>query len=550
MKICLIYLANTFNKAHDKPLWNLEYLGLGYLQAILETKGHEVIIVNTALEKLTQFEVIYRIEKFNPQFCGFSPTCLTIKDTLEITKSLKLYNPSIHICLGGHHASQASKEILLNAFSVDTILRGYSESSIVDLINVISKNEYIKVFGLSFRDINGIICENSYCKNNSELPLFFPNHSDAALRSRSIGIYSTRGCENSCSFCSSPSFNKNQGISGIKMRTAINVVDEIEFFCEKVGKNNTVEISFVDDNFVTSAPDSKKRLFEIARLINQRELNVKCWFMCRTDTFNKDDINLLKYLRKTGFLKILLGIESGDNNTLEKYHKNTSVELNNAAIELLTECNFILHLTMILFHPFTSFDEIEKSSKYINSLMKMPNICFLSSYSSRLLAIPGTSIYTKIKKFKLANSPNSLFLNPLDYNFIDDRINILAEHMQILEPEIASSYWLMIDIRNIINEYSYFNNNNESEIKIFQSKICEIDNLVYSYFIKTLLFCKNGNKKLFRKETHTFLKIIINEFNKLILAFNSSKLNFDFINRSQNKIINESLIPEYENCLY
>jgi len=520
--------------ALDKPGWDLEHLGLAYLQAALELSGHSVTIMNIAPQCLTINEIVKNILDLNPKFCGFSPTCLTIKDTLKITRDLKQANSTLHICLGGHQASHSTVSLLKKEDSIDSIIRGYGEESIIQLIDALEHNGSLtNVNGLSYTDKNGLLI------HNKSVPIkdrFFhdliPKPSPEAITYKSYGICSTRGCEYSCSFCSTPKFNTIQGIKGLQMREADNVVNQIESLCKMTGLENTCAISFLDDNFVTEKPKSKKRLYEIAKKIKERNMNIIGWFMCRANTFTNNDENLLRLIYEAGFREILLGIESGDENSLRILNKSISMDRNIQAIDLLSKYNFILHLTMIVFQPFSTLNEIRNSANFIHKFMKKKNIVFLTSYCSHFLAFPGTSLHKRIIQENLSTSSDIQYLDPYAYKFKDPKVHRLALHMIELEQYFVPFTYIITDIRNFIgclNETDHFIE--KHLINSLQKKIVEIDDFSYDYFIHALTVAQKTSLTLEKRYTQLFIKNLKKKIEEITLSY--SKLKTNVINKNK-----------------
>ena len=528
IRCCFVYLRNPKIMEIDKPYWNLEHVGFGYLYAALSSNGHEVIIINGANENLDNRDVLERILSFEPSLCGFSPTCMTIRDAIKISRELKNKHQSIHICFGGHHASHSAQEILSNEYSIDSVVHGYAETTIVDLVSSLCNADILhSIKGISYRNSNGDVIESPFaktCNNLDTMPT--PIHSNNAYDAKSFGLYTTRGCSNSCSFCSTPEFGRFQGLNSLQMRSATNVVSEIEHLCNVCGRENIIEISFLDDNFVTYHPQSKSRISDIAQGIINKHLKVRCWFMCRADTFDLKDINLLNQLREAGFVKILLGVESGDNNTLKIYKKDSSVYLNNAAIDLLTEFGFILHLTMILFHPFSRMAEIKKNAAYIHGLLQRPNVSFLSSYCSRLLALPGSSMHKRLCHSDMMLSSDLIYIDPFAYRFVEPAVQSLALHMQNLEAEIAPVTWLITDIRNFIGVRDIKKiSKYEFQIQCIEQKVSAINDFIHDYFTMAITIAEKSEIPTINHNTKYFVNQLRMKKNDLSQNF------FDLENR-------------------
>jgi len=129
-------------------------MGIMYLAAVLEKKGHEVKILDCQTEGLDRDaplrdgyvevgipleEVGARIEEFGPDMvgisCNFSVMVNSMNETACLAKELC---PSAVIVVGGNHPTSMPEEVMDNE-AIDFVLMGEAEESLPALIEAIEK---------------------------------------------------------------------------------------------------------------------------------------------------------------------------------------------------------------------------------------------------------------------------------------------------------------------------------------------------------------------------------------------------------------------------
>lgn len=321
-------------------IFNKEYYipsSLLYLAAVLRNNGNNVGILdlntfriddtienhNKTLE-IYEKVIIDRISNFHPSFIGI--TCLFSGQfplVLNYSKKIKEKFINIPITIGGIHPTLFPYEILSNCPSIDYVIIGEGEESIVNLTNTIKRyrneefnNDLRQIDGLAYR-CNGKVIINpktSFIANLDRLP--FPAYELINLKDYyyntnnwhnpknlpincSIPIISSRSCPVRCNFCS---MYKVMG-SKHRKRSPKNVVDEIEFLYRKY---NHRHFSFMDDNLTLE----KSHVLDICNEIIKRKLNIQFETPNGISTGSLDE-EILEALVSAGLVRLALAIESG-----------------------------------------------------------------------------------------------------------------------------------------------------------------------------------------------------------------------------------------------
>ena len=131
-------------------------------------------------------------------------------------------------------------------------------------------------------------------------------------------MITSRGCGNTCKFCSTTKYWKK-----VRFRSAKNIVDEIESVIQQFPfiKN----IVFFDDTFTAN----RKHALSVCDEIIKRKLKINWACLSRTNIVDDD---YLAILRESGCTTLSFGIESGNDEMLKVIRKNSTVQNNYNAL--------------------------------------------------------------------------------------------------------------------------------------------------------------------------------------------------------------------------
>lgn len=274
-RVVLIYPRPNriqFDTAHSVNL------GVAYMAAALEKRGHSVAVHDNNLEpdhelppKLRDAELV----------CFYTITA-AFKAVLRWAEIIKTrYNADCKIIMGGPHPTARPAECLASPF-VDYAAIGEGEILVCDLIeNLTNPAVRDTLPGLCYRREDGSIATNGkavYPPDLDALPFpayhHFPLHRVTPTRPTWVdarklkcgSMMTSRGCPFKCTFCTSAAdqaFGKK-----FRAMSPERVVDEMEWMVRDYGINF---IEFQDDvfNLITS------RAEEICRALIRRKLPVK-----------------------------------------------------------------------------------------------------------------------------------------------------------------------------------------------------------------------------------------------------------------------------------
>lgn len=507
--VVLVNLKSPYPVMFATENYTFENIGIGYLTTSLRKAGYNAMIVDSQSMNLSDIETYTEIISLNPSFIGFSPTYLTIEKAIGFAEKLKKSDNGIHISLGGHHASFTAKEILENELPIDSIVIGEGELTIVDLMDhLFEKNELSNVKGIAYRKV-----ENEVLINSPRPKIV--NLDNRAFPARDIlkwevehkncktaRIISSRGCLFNCSPCTTPAFERLQNGRLLRERSVENIIQEMEYLYEEYKVRTFL---FGDDNFLTNSKKSKERAKEFATEIIKKDWGISFRILCRTDVLVNNEA-LLLLLKKAGLERVLVGLESGSDHCLDIYNKQTTVEQNLKATELLKKHNIAIHPGFIMFNPYVTFDDLKKNAYFLHKI-GLSAIFFY--FSTQLVLYPGCSLIKKLETDNLLIDGKG-YKSPFAYKYQDERIGYFAEEMAILQTEMNKVDEIIVNFDILYNKFEKYIIKSEYIGKLFEEYFeikGNIQKLYFKFFnVCTDLFIDKNSKEEYFALQFDFLK--------------------------------------------
>ncbi len=366
-------------------------LGIGYMAAVLEKNGYDVDVLDASALELTYDEIGEEILKRNPDIVSISALTPTIGVALDSADKIKQVKPDTIVVLGGYHPT-FEYESVLEEPSVDVVVRGEGEYTFLDLVRTVENGgDLADVQGLAFHDENNfslvVTPDRPIIEDLDELPFpafhLFPMEKYRILNitTNVATIITTRGCPMQCSFCSSAALHGHH----LRRRSPENVCDEIEV---RLNEQNIDTIAFMDDTFTLN----KKFVRDFCAEIKRR--NLKFWWGCtsRVDTLDEE---LLQLMKDSGCITIFIGVESADQQMLEKMNKNITVSKTEKAFKLARKVGIRTIASCVIGMPEDTKESMKKTIDFVKSLN--PNYALYSLATP----YPGTRFYNETFKKNL-----------------------------------------------------------------------------------------------------------------------------------------------------
>jgi radical SAM superfamily enzyme YgiQ (UPF0313 family) len=360
-------------------------LGLAYLAAVAEKRGHAVKVVDCLPVDMGYEELRKEIVAFDPDIVGITSMTATYPSALQAARVLKESCPTALTVLGGPHVTFMDVETLKECAQVDVVARREAEETLLDLADCVVKDRKLaEVAGITFRKDGEIVQtpDRPLVQNLDELP--FPALKHFALsKYRIFGkvylpIMTSRGCPFQCSFCVS---SRMVGRT-FRARSPKNVVDELEWLRDVHGAEAFV---FYDDSLTFD----KKRVYEICDEIKRRKIGLPWDCAARVDQVSRE---LLAKMREANCQEVYFGVESGCQQILEAVHKKTSTELNEKAVKWAKEAGLFVAISVVIGYPGETRSSLQQTLDFIRR-MKPDDayLCVATPY-------PGTELRAVVEK--------------------------------------------------------------------------------------------------------------------------------------------------------
>lgn len=514
MNICLVNLK--FEKGNITFFRKQEHLGLAYIASACQSHGHVVDIINAQYDSLSTEEVLKRIDTQLPKFVGVSLYEELLDITIEFLKELKESHPDILVAVGGHYASFNAINILKEISYVDYVMKGEGEISFPQVLDALDQKQGLQgIRGVCYRSGNEIV-DNGFPETINELDeLILPYRAPDSRQDKMTNISASRGCNGSCSFCSTSAFQKEHiNCKAYRIRSPKNVVDEIESL---IKNQNAYHFFFTDDNFFITEKESKGWITEFADEIKKRNLKFVFNFDCRVDDVEE---NIFRILKEAGLIGVFLGVESNSPKTLKLYSKRTTTELNKQAISILRKVRIDYWIGNIMFHPLTTMDDILEDIKFFKDI----RYTLYFNYSNPVSCLAGKlKIYSGTPLYKYFMSQDILITDNLacNYKFQDKRTELfydfVLELQKVIQPLVEYDPIHIIDVLNQNGQKEQ-----ASRVHTISRKYMKWD---FDKFVRAHAFLTNSNSEL--SEFKAFTEKLLTENIDELKAIEAELLEYD-----------------------
>jgi len=400
---------------------------------LLQSENHNVIWKDAIVENMSSDEFDDFFKKQDVDILAMETKTPVIRKQWQIVNRLKKINPHTKIVLFGDHVTALPRESLQKS-KADFILQGGDyDFALADLSNALENKKRIPT-GFWYRKGRKIVSSGSFnlSRNLDELPFINRDAAKWGLYQKEYNIQgkpymyimSGRDCPwHRCKFCAWPVL-----FPKFRARSVNNVLNEIEMLVERY---NVKEI--FDDAGTFPANPPGKWLEEFCKGMRKRGLHKKIKISCnmRVDYLTEKNAKLMG---NAGFRLLKIGLESGNQETLDRINKGIKVEQIIHACKNAKKYGLTIHLTMIVGYPWETKQDALKTLKLAKFLMQRGYADILQS--TVLVPYPGTPLWKEAVK-------NKWFLfNPNDYEKYDMSQPILKTPMKPSEVmEICNSIY-------------------------------------------------------------------------------------------------------------
>lgn len=296
-------------------------LALVAIGSHLDPERFEVVIVDARLEDDPEGAVARHLD--GALCLGVSVlTGAPIRDAVRVSRAAKAARPDLPVVWGGWHPSLFPSECFEEP-SVDVTVQGQGEVTFAEIVDRLDRGEPLAgVPGCWVRPTGGAPKAGGL-RPMEDINAFRP-HDYGLLPmeryfelkgKRQLDYISSQGCFFRCAFCADP-FVYKRTWKGFEPER---VGREIEAAYRRWGFD---DVNFQDETFFTYA----RHVEGIADELIRRGLPVSWAATMRADQCTRLPDGVLEKCRRSGLRRVLVGVESGSEETLKRIRKDITLE--------------------------------------------------------------------------------------------------------------------------------------------------------------------------------------------------------------------------------
>ena len=361
-------------------------ISLALSASVLVQEGFEVFANDCNTEEMLVEDFRNKLKEIQPDLLVINSTTPSIEFDLSMSKEAKSVLPQIKTAVFGIHVTTLPEDSFKMEPDLDYIIRGEPEMGLLELAQALRDNKsFENILGIAYRagDKIQITPDRPYLDPN-DLP--FPawnliNHNLYQLPFSGkpfLLVSSGRGCPYDCTFCVSKAYYGKK----VRMRDPLKVVDEIAW-AQKEFKVN--DFFFWSESFTLM----KKQVMAICDEILKRNLRIRWVCNSRVDNVSEE---LLRKMRESGCWLISYGIESGNQEILDRSKKGTTLDQARDAVAISRKFGFQLSGHFLFGLPGETVETMKKSIEFAREL----DLDFAQFYCAT--PWPGTGLYEKALK--------------------------------------------------------------------------------------------------------------------------------------------------------
>jgi anaerobic magnesium-protoporphyrin IX monomethyl ester cyclase len=274
---------------------------------------------------------------------AITPSIYTAERVLKMSKEVL---PQAVTVLGGVHATFMYRQVLAEAPWIDAIVRGEGEEIIIEFVRAVAEGRWpadrAAIRGLAYLEDGKVVATPAAptVKNLDGIVadwgiLDWSKYTYIPLGTRVAIPNMARGCPFTCSFCSQWKFWRDY-----RVRDPIKVVDEIETLM----RDHDVGFFILADEEPTI---NRKKFIQFCEELIRRDLKILWGINTRVTDILRDEA-LLPLYRKAGLIHVSLGTEAAAQMKLDLFNKETTIEQNKRAIQLLRDAGIVVEAQFIV----------------------------------------------------------------------------------------------------------------------------------------------------------------------------------------------------------
>ncbi len=425
----LVYIAHAVKRAgHNAKIIDVHYL-------YFKNKNTDQLKSKYAFE----CEMIDRIVEEDFDLLGVGAIASGYHFTKRVVKAVKEKDPKIPVIIGGG-MSMSLKDLWQEKTDVDFLVESDGETVIQRFLDVYpDKEELENIHGLYVRSNGEFISTHKpdlprnldyidypdwdildnlddYMDIQREwINGTLPSELRLSSEDRVLPIVMTRGCPYKCTFC--------YHVNSIHRKHSIEyLVDYLKHLKEKY---NISVLQTWDDLIMVD----RRWLSDLSVELASQKLGIRIFTSGGKPNFITRE--LLRNMKKGGFIRLSYGVESGSQKMLDIMKKRTTVSQNYEAVKAGVEEGLFVHINMVLGMPGEDLSTLRESSAFLvklagKGIINSKNVSF--SYAT---GYPGTELYQYMVDHKIVSDTEEYLKNQT--GVVGYKYNLCGHQLKILE---------------------------------------------------------------------------------------------------------------------
>jgi len=341
---------------HKKGWMTFYPFMLAYCSSLLKRDSNaDVKFLDGNLNNWNHNQYLAEMLKENPDWLIMESSTLSFPHDIKLAKALKT-KTNCKLVFTGQHPSAFPKDVLKEGADFVTI--GEYEMTILDLVD---GNDPSSIKGLYPNQPRKLL-------NPNDLP--WPEDDDVRRidyiepvvnEYRELEMFASRGCPLACNFCVASNIYY-KGAGSWRPRDVDDVTNEIQKMLEKYSEMEGV---FFDDEVHNGRKDFTIALCKsiIAKGLDKLKYNAMCGY------WNMDE-EMLAWMKKAGYYKLRIGIETADKGVAKEIGKSHSIKRLYNALKSAKKVGIKMYGTFTYGAKGSSKETDEVTTKLIADLLK------------------------------------------------------------------------------------------------------------------------------------------------------------------------------------
>lgn len=365
---------------------HLPPVGVISVYSWLKHRGYNVDFLDTQFGDFTPETLRARMREGRYNVVGMSVYTPTADYAFNTAKLVKEALPSCKVVMGNIHVTVLPELSMRQCPEIDFIVRGEGEYVMDRLLSELAsgRGDWSKIEGLVYRDADRVVVNPpaQFIGELDELPLGFYGdldlkryvpHMTQYVVLPNYSVMTQRGCSFSCTYCGAAK------ILGKRTRyySPKRIVEELKIL--KTEKNAR-GVYFQDSTFTAN----RKFTVELMNLMIEADLGLLWSCNTRADCV---DPELLRIMYRAGGRQIAVGVESGNQESLDMVKKNTTLAKQEQGVKWIRQAGFRCNNSFIICLPNETEAMVRNTINFAKRL-KAPIAVFWFP-----VPYPGTELY-------------------------------------------------------------------------------------------------------------------------------------------------------------